>query len=289
MNQPGILLPPPPAGHYLSFRLSSPGAAPAARAALGGITLDEGVVVGVGSPLVAALGAEVPGLRPFPALCAPGVAVPSTQEAVWMYLRGADPGEALDRARAACAALGSTVVLTEDVPSFTYRGGRDLSGFVDGTENPKDEEAVAEGLIAGGPLAGSSFVAAQRWVHDLGVMARMAATERDHTIGRRLDDDEELPEAPPTAHVKRSAQEDYDPPAFMVRRSMPYGTVAEHGLYFVAFGADLDRYERVMRRMCGLDDGVADALFRFSRPVSGGYYWCPPVRAGRLDLRAIGG
>ena len=33
-----------------------------------------------------------------------------------------------------------------------------------------------------------------------------------------------------------------------------------------------------------LDDGIVDACFRFSRPVSGGYYWCPPVTDGRLDI-----
>ena len=36
-----------------------------------------------------------------------------------------------------------------------------------------------------------------------------------------------------------------------------------------------------------LDDGVIDGLFRFTQPVSGAYYWCPPVHDGRLDLRAL--
>lgn len=43
-----------------------------------------------------------------------------------------------------------------------------------------------------------------------------------------------------------------------------------------------------MRRMAGLEDGIVDALFRFSRPTSGGYYWCPPLREGHLDLSALG-
>ena len=57
---------------------------------------------------------------------------------------------------------------------------------------------------------------------------------------------------------------------------------------FVAFGASVDAFERQLRRMCGLDDGIVDALFRFTRPISGAYYWCPPVRDGALDLRALG-
>jgi putative iron-dependent peroxidase len=106
-------------------------------------------------------------------------------------------------------------------------------------------------------------------------------------MGRSLDTNVELADAPPSAHVKRAAQESFEPTAFMVRRSMPYGTVGEHGLYFVAFGATLDAYERVLTRMTGHVDGIVDGLFQFSRPVSGGYYWCPPISGDRLDLRAL--
>ena len=74
----------------------------------------------------------------------------------------------------------------------------------------------------------------------------------------------------------------------MVRRSMPWATVWGQWLEFIAYGRSLDAYERVMRRMTGLDDGTVDALFSFSRPVTGGYYWCPPVRSGKLDLRLLG-
>ena len=73
----------------------------------------------------------------------------------------------------------------------------------------------------------------------------------------------------------------------MLRRSMPYGSTKEHGLVFVAYGASLDAYERVMRRMAGLDDGIRDAIFSYSRPVTGGYYFCPPVRHRRYDLAAL--
>jgi len=39
-----------------------------------------------------------------------------------------------------------------------------------------------------------------------------------------------------------------------------------------------------MRRMIGLEDGIVDALFRFTRPVSGAYFWCPGMEGGRLAL-----
>lgn len=280
MQRAAVLAPVSPAGHYLTLRLVDAAAAPAA---LDRLVVDDATCVGLGAPLTGALGLDVPGLRAFPALTGPGVAVPSTQGAVWAWCRGADPGEALDRARAVVAALAPAFAVTEDVPAFVYQGGRDLTGYEDGTENPKDDAADAAAFA--GPL---TYVAAQRWVHDLGAMAAMSEIERDATIGRARASNEELADAPVSAHVKRSAQESYEPAAFMLRRSMPWGNATEHGLYFLAFGADLDRYERVMRRMVGLDDGVVDALFRFSRPVTGGYYVCPPLRGDRLDWRALG-
>lgn len=278
MSQPAILALPLTAGHALSLRLS-PGADPARiAAALDDYPVEDRLVVGLGLPLLAALGRAVDGLRAFPALGGPGVAVPSSQAALWAYARADDPGAAFDTVRALLAALGADVEVAEEVATFTYQGGRDLSGFVDGTENPTGERALDAALRPDG----SSFVAAQRWVHRLDVMARMSVAEQSAVIGRDRETNEELADAPPSAHVKRAAQESFAPAAFMVRRSMPWGNASEHGLYFVAYGRDLDRYERVMRRMAGEEDGVVDALFRFSRPVSGGYYWCPPAESGRL-------
>ena len=68
---------------------------------------------------------------------------------------------------------------------------------------------------------------------------------------------------------------------------MPFAGPDGEGLMFVAFGCTLDAFEVQMRRMAGLDDGTSDALFRFSAPVTGAYYWCPPVTDGRLDLSAL--
>ncbi|MBT8395486.1 MAG: Dyp-type peroxidase, partial [Gemmatimonadetes bacterium] len=168
--------------------------------------------------------------------------------------------------------------------------GRDLSGYEDGTENPEDDEAVAAAVLSGvGPaLDGSSFVAAQKWIHDLSVFDHLGAQERDHVFGRRLTDNEELEDAPESAHVKRTAQEDFEPEAFVVRRSMPWADASGEGLEFVAFGATLDSFEALLTRMSGLEDGTVDALFRFSRPVTGAYFWCPPVQDGQLNLTALG-
>jgi putative iron-dependent peroxidase len=218
----------------------------------------------------------------------PSCAFPSTKGALWTCVLGDDAGGVLDRARAIRAALGEGFDVDEDVASFRYKDGRDLSGYVDGTENPKGERAREVAIVASGALAGGSFVAVQKWVHALDRFARFSPFDRDAIIGRRIADNEEISDAPVFAHVKRAAQESFDPPAFMLRRSMPWGGVVEHGLYFVAYGASLDPFERVLARMSGAEDGSVDGLLRFSRATTGGYYFCPPMDRGKLDLRALG-
>ncbi len=116
----------------------------------------------------------------------------------------------------------------------------------------------------------------------------MPRRSQDLTIGRRRTSNEEIDDAPPSAHVKRTAQERFTPQAFVVRRSMPWAEGNVGGLVFVAFAASFDPFEAQLRRMLGLDDGVVDALFGFTRPESGAYYWCPAMAGGRLDLRPLG-
>ena len=176
------------------------------------------------------------------------------------------------------------------IDGFKFDRGLDLTGYEDGTENPQGDAAVSAALVGdtGGGLDGSSYVAVQQWVHSLDRFEAMEQDEQDNVIGRRLSDNEELEEAPDSAHVKRTEQESFDPPAFVVRRSLPWADASREGLMFVAFGKSLDAFEVQLRRMMGLEDGVTDALFTFTRPISGSYFWCPPTADGKLDLTAIG-
>jgi putative iron-dependent peroxidase len=221
--------------------------------------------------------------------------VPSTPGTLWCWIRGDDLGHLLHLTRKVQKALAPAFSLRHVMEGFRHGWsdtgfGKDLTGFEDGTENPKGEQAV-EAAIAhglGDALDGSSYVAVQQWVHDLDAFEELAGQERDFHIGRRLDDNEELDDAPQTAHVKRTAQESFDPEAFVLRRSMPWLHGLQAGLMFVAFGRSHQAFEQQLRRMAGLDDGITDAMFKISKPVTGAYFWCPPMRDGRLDLRRLG-
>jgi len=288
--QPGILDPVPALARYLVFDLE-PEAGPGPSLRRLAQTVDPGVtVVGIGRSTALALGHDVPGLRDFPAATGRGIEMPATHGALWCWLRGDDRGELVHRTRALEAVLAPVYRLNAGLDAFRHGIGRDLTGYEDGSENPTGSNALAAAAVAGGGagLDGGSFVAVQQWTHDFGRFDAMTRDEQDASIGRRRDDNEELDDAPPSAHVKRTAQESFDPEAFVLRRSMPWAEGARAGLVFVAFGRSFDAFEAQLNRMMGLDDGVTDALFRFTRPVTGAYYWCPPVKGLRLDLRALG-
>jgi putative iron-dependent peroxidase len=287
-SQRFVLSKPLECGMSLSIALAPGGnAAKGLKRVAAGYDLDWGTI-GIGEPLTMALKKKVPGLSTFPAMSAPGSGVPSTQQAMWMMLVGETQGENFARLQKVTQLLGDDFIVVDTQATF-HNNSHDLSGYEDGTENPKGAKAVKAAIVAeGAGLKGSSFVAVQRWVHDLAFFAGLSQTRRDNAIGRRLVDNEEIEDAPKSAHVKRTAQEDFEPHGFMVRRSMSFADTRGKGLEFIAYVAYLDTFTRQMRRMAGLDDGIADALFQFSRPLTGGYYWCPPARGGRADLRILG-
>ncbi|WP_095146361.1 MULTISPECIES: Dyp-type peroxidase [unclassified Pseudomonas] len=288
--QPGILATPvPPQARHLFFALESAEALPAVLEKLMQQVDGTSAVVGFGKSLVNALGAKVAGLRPFPAMIGVGVDNPSTQHALWLWLHGEDRGELLNRSHAFEAALAPALRLVQMNEAFRHMDGHDLTGYEDGTENPHDEAAVAAALVAEGDdgMVGGSFAAIQQWQHDLSGFHGLASHEQDNIMGRRKSDNEELDDAPVCAHVKRTAQESFSPEAFIVRRSMPWIEGDRAGLMFLAFGHSFNAFEAQLRRMSGLEDGITDALYRISRPITGGYYWCPPLKDGHLDLRAL--
>ena len=292
MNTPqkGILLDPPAHARYLSFSIADGAQLAQGLAILRDQVDGENIVAGIGQSVITALGARIEGMKSFPLLTAPGLAIESAPDGLWLWLRGEDRGELLHRSRHLTQVLAPAFSLQEVWDAFKHREGRDLTGYEDGTENPADEEAIAVAIGAPHNPAqnGSSFVAIQRWIHDFGRFDAMPGHMQDHAIGRRQSDNEELDDAPASAHVKRTAQESFEPEAFVLRRSMPWMEKMDSGLMFVAFGKSFDAFEAQLKRMTGGEDGIVDALFQFTHPVSGAYFWCPAIKNEKLDLSPLG-
>jgi putative iron-dependent peroxidase len=221
-------------------------------------------------------------LMPFKEILgANGKRAPAHQHDVWIWVSGSTPDITFDHARAAWLAVRDVATLAAEQPAFVYRDSRDLTGFIDGTANPEPLDAPDVALIPPGLAGeGGSHVLVMRWVHDLAAFHALLTTEQEQVIGRTKRDSIELTadQMPLNAHIARTQVTVDDEELQIYRRSVPYGKLSEHGLYFVAFSAERSRYDRMLARMFGPDgDGLHDRLTDFSRPVSGAYYFAPSL------------
>ena len=287
--QRGILANVPSVACYLTFQQYDSSQVKACLQQLSAMVDGEQIVLGLGKSLLLQLDLAHPHLPNFPAYTSAGINIPSTPADVWLWVRGSERGELLLLSQQLIKTLEAAFHCTQIVDAFCHLGGRDLTGYEDGTENPHDEAAIAAAFVAdeNPALEGGSVVAVQQWLHHMPSFNRMSNEQQDNVIGRRKDDNEELDDAPESAHVKRTAQESFSPEAFVLRRSMPWSSGVDGGLMFVAFGHSSQAFAAQLRRMVGLEDGIQDALFQFTRPITGAYFWCPPVKDGRVQLAAF--
>jgi putative iron-dependent peroxidase len=172
--------------------------------------------------------------------------------------------------------------MAEEIHGFRYRDSRDLTGFIDGTENPKGKARAVAALIGeeDRPFAGGSYVAVQRYVHDLERWRRLDDREQEQIIGRTKRGSIELPKAkkPETAHISRVVIERDGAELQILRQSYPWGEVQEAGLYFAAYTKSLDVFDSMLARMMGTTgDGLHDRLMEFSRAVTGATFFVPSL------------
>ena len=210
-----------------------------------------------------------------------GGRAPATQHDVWVWSHGTGEDVELDVARSVAVAFASVASVAQEQPGFVYRDSRDLTGFIDGTENPPVEEAHDVAIVADGEKGeGGAHVIAMRWIHNLEAFHAQSLEEQQATIGRTKPDSVELAHKPPTAHISRVVIEEHGEELEIYRRSVPYGRVGELGLYFIAFSADPGRFHKMLARMFGTaGDGLHDRLVDFTTPVSGSFYFAPSLDA----------
>ena len=178
------------------------------------------------------------------------------------------------------AAFAGAVEIQGETHGFRWTEERDLSGFIDGTENPEGEERPDVALIADGEDAGGSYILTQRWAHSLNKWTRFSEEQQEKMIGRTKADSTELDEnvRNVTSHVSRVVIEEEGEELSILRQSLPYGTASgEHGLFFIAYCGRLHNIEQQLLSMFGETDGKFDDLLRFSKPKTGAYYYAPSL------------
>lgn len=219
-------------------------------------------------------------LRRFTEVEGQGGRAPATPADLFLHIRGERPDLNFELARRLMQRFGESVTVVEEVTAFRYLDSRDLTGFVDGTENPTGEARAEVALVGEGDpaFAGGSYIALQRYIHDLPAWERLPVAEQERIIARTKADNVEFDsdDKPPTAHIKRVSIKEDGRSLEILRHSMPYGTTSEHGLYFVAYCATPNNFDKMLSRMLIADDeGHYDHLMDYSRAVTGAAFFAP--------------
>ncbi|QDQ27233.1 Dyp-type peroxidase [Chitinimonas arctica] len=282
-------------GLFLGFDLLDHAEAAAARCAIGELAarLDDWVLsvpaarncwaIAVGSEAwLELVGTDAPReLQPFPHFEDARYPMPVTPHALFIHLRSERHDLCHQAGQLAQSILARQFVLADCTAGFRYLDSRDLTGFVDGTENPPPEERPEVALVDDdGAFNGGSYLHVQRYVHDLRNWERLPVAEQEGMVGRSKADDIEMDDAvkPAGAHIARVVIEEDGEELEIVRQSLPYGQPgAEQGLFFVSYCKTPRHFNLMLARMNARSEGEGDHLLRFSRAVSSAAYFAPPM------------
>jgi putative iron-dependent peroxidase len=214
-----------------------------------------------------------------------GFVMPATQHDAVLWLSGSAYDVIFDMAREAIAELDALATVAEETSSWPYQHDRDLTGFIDGTENPSLIDAPDVALIPEGSLgAGGTILLLQKWAHDAAAWESLSVEQQEAVIGRRKLDGVELEDKAPESHVGSTDQDRF---GRIFRRNMPYGTVTDHGTMFVGFSAEQPRLSTMLESMAGLGADARDALTFYSHPLTGAYYFVPSTESLRRRLGSV--
>lgn len=206
--------------------------------------------------------------------------MPATQHDALVWLSGSAYDIIFDMARSVIHDLAGQATLVEETSSWAYRHDRDLTGFIDGSENPTLLDAPIDALLPEAvPGTAGSVLLLQKWKHNVGEWEALPVHQQELIMGRTKSDSTELEDKPEDSHVARTDQDDF---GNIFRRNMPYGNVENHGTVFVGFSAEQKRLSRMLDSMAGLVNGKRDALTRYTQPITGSYYFVPSVESLRL-------
>src|SRR5207249_8124097 len=206
----------------------------------------------------------------------------STPGDVLFHIRAQRMDLCFELATQITARLGPAISPVDELHGFRYFDSRDLIGFVDGTENPKGEEAINATLIAGEDpgFASGSYVIIQKYLHDLAGWNALPTEKQEKIVGRTKLNDVELDDniKPTYAHNALTKIVENGKEVKILRDNMPFGHAGqkELGTYFIGYSRSPRTIEEMLQNMfVGKPPGNYDRLLDFSRAVTGNLFFVP--------------
>lgn len=232
-------------------------------------------------------------LHPFREIRSGGRHAVSTPGDLVFHIRAKRVDLCFELATQIMGRLGAAVSTADEVQGFRYFDGRDLLGFVDGTENPTGT-AAADAVFIGKEdvtFAGGSYVVLQKYLHDLDAWNQLSTEAQENIIGRKKVSDIELDDAakPTSAHNALTVIEENGKEIKILRDNMPFGRpgFGEFGTYFIGYSRSPRTIERMLENMfIGRPPGNYDRILDFSTAVTGNLFFVPT--ASFLDNVILG-
>ncbi|HBX82682.1 MAG: Dyp-type peroxidase [Propionibacteriaceae bacterium] len=250
------------------------------RSLIVGVKTGQGsnVVVGVRPSLLATiLPAQCPsGVHDFDAdvVGDDGFTMPATQHDLVVWVQSGRLDAAFDEGRRVLGLVAPIATLKHENRGWNYHGNIDLTGFVDGTENPAIVPAAEICLVPDEPGRGASILLLQAWRHDMAAWEAAGDKVQSEAIGRDKATDDELFPKPANAH---NARTDQDEVGKILRKNVPIGGATDPGTLFIGLCAKQSTLHTMLQRMAGMNGEPRDALTYYTTATTGAYYVLPAL------------
>lgn len=220
-------------------------------------------------------------LSAFPTIENNDILIPSTDVDMVLHLRSSRRDVTYLLGNALFATLSQYATLIDEVSGFKYLDNRDLTGFVDGTENPEGEQRKAVALVGEEDerFSQGSYFNLMRFVHDLDKWEQEDLKTQEETYGRTKLDNEEYPSSKKSAHAhtKRTSLKDEQGKSLeILRHSMPFASLTEKGLMFASYSKTPEIFNRMLKSMVnGDEEGNTDHLMKYTQATTGQAFFVP--------------
>jgi putative iron-dependent peroxidase len=224
-------------------------------------------------------------LHPFRELRSGPRWAPATPGDLFFHIRAERMDLCFELASQLMRKLEGSATTVDETHGFRYFDDRDLTGFVDGTENPQGAEKFAATVVGDEDpaFAGGSYIMIQKYLHDLDAWRRLPTETQEGIIGRTKVDDIELDEAtkPAFAHNALTTLVEAGSEVKILRHNMPFGNAAEggSGTYFIGYARSPHPLETMLEHMViGSPPGNYDRLLDYTHAVTGTNLFAPSVQ-----------
>lgn len=218
-------------------------------------------------------------LQPFPSLRQDDRYAPETPFDLFLQIRSDRLDICHAVGRAVMAQLLPHAELVEQVQGFRYLEGRDLNGFLYGSDNARGARRREIALVGEEDRAfqGGSYVHIQRFRHDLVRWWSMSERQREQVMGVTQAHHQPSQECNGASHVVRArALDPVTGESALLKQGMPYGDMLQQGLFFVSCAASPRVFKEMLTsQIVGNTEGDYDRWLDFTVAETGAAFFVP--------------